>query len=148
MSATHRSLGDNRAVNQTFQKCKVQGFDINIQNKIGKSICTWSSFIPDTTLPWYLKYSKNSVSDNGGGKGHEDFGIQTRIFFDHDNAWNGLVSWDLECRDHTVTAQKIAKVFSWLIIVLSTIPSFLAIPIGIWKKEIGSYVTIATNCLG
>lgn len=78
-----------------------------------------------------------------GNKEKVDFRPTTKLFFDHDPAWNGMASWILECADLTPKVQKIANTFSYLIIGLSTVPSFAAIPLGSMKK--GAYKNAAKN---
>lgn len=95
-----------------------------------------------------MKYNKASVTQGSNGEAHLDFGIQTRMFFDQDPAWNGINNWDLECVDLTIKAKKISSVFSWLIIALSVIPSLLSIGVAKVKPEIGKMMGIVTNATG
>lgn len=86
-----------------------------------------------------MKYNK---LENGNAK-NINFRTTTKLFFDHDPAWNGMASWSLECADLTPKVHKIASVFAWLIIAFSTVPSFAAIPLGKLKK--GAYKGAAKN---
>lgn len=110
---------------------------------VGKGICTYSE-IPSEALPWFLKYSKNP------DKNHKDLDEGTNLFIDHDPAWNGMANWDFECVDWIHEAQNIAKIFSWIVFCLITVPSMISIPaLKVLKKpELAPRFAIGTNCMG
>jgi len=110
---------------------------------VGKAICT-DSALPDATLPWFLKYSKNKDSE------HKDFDLETNLFFDHDPAWNGMANWDFECVDWIYEAQEISRIFSWIVFCLVTIPSMISVPAlkALKKQEYEKRFAVGTNCMG
>lgn len=108
---------------------------------VGRALCTYGS--PYETVPWFLKYSKNN--DN-----KKNFDSKTNLFFDEDPAWNGMANWDFECVDWIHEAQNIAKIFSWIVFCLITVPSMISIPaLKVLKKpELAPGFAIGTNCMG
>jgi hypothetical protein len=56
----------------------------------------------------------------------KNFDSKTNLFFDEDPAWNGMANWDFECADWIHAAQKTAKIFSILVIILVTVPAILS----------------------